>query len=80
MKSLTNNAKEIKAKGSTVGENFNHLIEQFPDIRKQLFNEKGGLFDNIIISVNGENAYPEQLTKSVKDGDEVNIVFVIGGG
>ena len=40
----------------------------------------GNLFDNIIISVNGESAYPEQLAKPVKDGDELNIVFMISGG
>ncbi|MCW4037661.1 MAG: MoaD/ThiS family protein [Candidatus Bathyarchaeota archaeon] len=70
----------VEVRGSTVGECLNHLVKQFPDMKKQLFTKSGNLFDNIIISVNGESAYPEQLAKSVKDGDELNIVFMISGG
>jgi len=70
----------VEVRGSTVGECLNHLVKQFPDMKKQLFTKTGNLFDNIIISVNGESAYPEQLAKSVKDGDELNIVFMISGG
>ena len=58
----------------------NHLFKQFPGMKKQLFSKHGNLFENIIISVNGESAYPEQLAKPVKDGDELKIVFIIGGG
>jgi len=70
----------VEVSGDTVGECLNHLVKQFPDMKKQLFTKTGTLFDNIIISVNGESAYPEQLAKSVKDGDELNIVFMISGG
>jgi sulfur carrier protein ThiS len=38
------------------------------------------LFENIIISVDGESAYPEQLAKPVKEGDELNILLIVGGG
>ncbi|MBA7680360.1 hypothetical protein ES703_88675 [subsurface metagenome] len=80
MRSFTNNMKVVEVNGSTVGVCLNHLVKQFPGMKKQLFSKNGNLFENIIISVNGESAYPEQLTKPVKDGDELNIMFVIGGG
>jgi len=80
MQSFTNNMRVVEVKGSTVGECLSHLVKQFPTIKKQLFSKKGSLFENIIISINGESAYPEQLTKPVKDGDKLNIMFVIGGG
>jgi molybdopterin converting factor small subunit len=70
----------VEVSGSTVGECLTHLVKLFPGIKKQLFTKSGNLFENIIISVNGESAYPEQLAKSVKDGDELNIVFMISGG
>jgi len=70
----------VEVRGSTVGECLNHVVEQFPGMKKQLFTESGRLFDNVIISVNGASAYPEQLAKPVKDGDELNIVFMISGG
>ena len=80
MKPFTNNMKVVEVNGNTVGECFKHLVKQFPRIKKQLFSKHGELFEYIIISVNGESAYPEQLTKPVKDGDELNIVLIIGGG
>ena len=70
----------VEVSGSTVGECLNHLVKQFPGMKKQLFTNNGNLFENIIISINGESAYPEQLAKPVKDGDELNIVFIISGG
>ncbi len=80
MQSFTNNMKVVEVNGSTVGVCLNHLVKQFPGMKKQLFSKNGDLFENIIISVNGESAYPEQLVKSVKDGDGLDIVFIIGGG
>ena len=80
MQSFTNNMKVVEVSGSTVGVCLNHLVKQFPGMRKQLFSRNGNLFENISISVNGESAYPEQLAKPVKDGDELNILFIIGGG
>ena len=80
MQSFTNNMRVVEVNGSTVGECLNHLVKQFPVMKKQLFGKKGNLFENIIISVNGESAYPKQLAKPVKDGDELNIVVIIGGG
>jgi len=80
MKSFTNDKEVVELAGSTVGECLNHLIEQLPDMKKQLFSKDDNLFENIIISVNGESAYPEQLDRPVKDGDELDIIFIIGGG
>jgi len=80
MQSFTNNMRVVEVNGSTVGECLKHLVKQFPGIKEQLFSKNGNLFENITISVNGESAYPEQLAKPVKDGDELNILLIIGGG
>lgn len=80
MKSFTNNMVVIEVNGNTVGDCLNHLIKQFPGMKKQLFSIDDNLFENVIISVNGESAYPKQLAKPVKDGDELDIIFIIGGG
>ena len=80
MQSFTNNMEVVEVNGSTVGECLNHLVKQFSGIKGQLFSKNGDLFENVIISVNGESAYPEHLAKPVKEGDELNILFIIGGG
>ncbi len=80
LQSLTNGTKVAQVDGSTVGECLEHLVERFPIIEKELFDKKGKLFAYIDIYINGESAYPEELAKSVKDGDELYITLIIGGG
>ena len=80
MKSFTNNMEVVEVNGSTVGKCLNHLVKQYPGMKKQLFSKNDNLFESIIISVNGASAYPEQLAKPVKDGDKLTITFIIGGG
>ncbi len=80
MRSFTNNMEVVEVNGSTVGECLNHLVKQFHGMKKQLFSKNGNLFENIIISVNGEDAYPEKSAKPVKDGDELQLLYILGGG
>ena len=70
----------IEVSGNTVGECLTHLVEQYPHIKKQLFNKNGNLLGNVLISVNGVGAYPEQLAKQVNNGDELDVVFMVSGG
>ena len=74
----TNNQQVAEVNGSTVGQCLNHLVKKFPELK--LFDKEGKLFDLFGIYVNGESTYPEGLEKLVKDGDELDILFIIGGG
>ena len=68
--------------GSTVAECLDNLVKQFPDIEKGLFSESGGLLHYVGIWINGEDSYPNELAKPVKDGDELYITYTaaVGGG
>ncbi len=77
---FTSDQEIIEVNGSTVGECLNHLVRQFPGIKEGLFERNGKVHDYIDIFVNGESSYPEEMTKPVKDGDELYILRVIGGG
>lgn len=77
---FTNNQRSAEVTGSTVGECLDHLVKQFPDLKQALFDRKGKLQRYLDIYVNGASAYPEELTKPVKDGDKLHIVMVIAGG
>ena len=76
----TNDREVVEVNGSTAGACLNHLVELFPGMEKMLFAKKGKLHGYVGIYINGEDAYPEELTKPVKDGDEVYILYIIGGG
>ncbi len=70
----------VEVNGITVGECLNHLVKRFPDIEKMLFSKDGKLHSYVGIYVNGEDAYPEELAKLVKEEDELHILYLIGGG
>ena len=70
----------VEVKGSTVGECLNNLIKLFPDIKPALFADNGKVLDYVDIFVNGQSSYPDELARAVKDGDELHILRVIGGG
>jgi len=80
LKPLANNLEVVEVNGSTVGECLNHLVKQFPRMEKMLFDKNGELLSYAGIYLNGEDAYPEELAKPVKDGDELYILYIIGGG
>ncbi|MFH0768775.1 MAG: MoaD/ThiS family protein [Chloroflexota bacterium] len=71
---------KVEVNGSTVGDCLNDLVEQFPDIKKELFNKNGGLLHYISIWVNGADTYPAELAKQVRDGDELYLLPLFAGG
>ena len=77
---LVNDQDLVQVDGSTVGECLKHLIKQYPNIEGELFGKDGRVLDYIDIYVNGESSYPQELAKPVKDGDELYILRIIGGG
>jgi len=76
--SSTNGVKTAEVNGSTVDECLKYLMELFPKL--ELFDKDGELASYLGIHVNGVNAYPEELKKPVKDGDELSIILMISGG
>ena len=76
----TNDQGIAEVKGSTVGECLDDLVKQFPDMEKGLFDKRGRLLHYVSIWVNGEDAYPQELAKPVKDGDELDLLPLFAGG
>ena len=77
---FTNDRDVVEVNGSTVGQCLEHLVAQFPEIKKGLFGKDGKLLNYVDVYVNGESAYPEELARPVKDGDELQLVLMIAGG
>jgi len=76
----TDGQQVVEVNGSTVGQCLDQLVKQFPGIAPCLFDKDDKLHSDIDIYTNGKSAYPEELAKLVKDGDELHITFLIGGG
>ncbi|MFC2012875.1 MoaD/ThiS family protein [Chloroflexota bacterium] len=80
LKHLTNGIKVIEVDGDTTGRCIDRLTEQFPAIKQTLFDDAGKLRSYIDVYLNGESAYPGELTRPVKDGDEITVTLTIAGG
>ena len=70
----------IEIKGDTVGTCLSNLVEQFPDMKPELFDIGGNLTRKVEIYLNMESAYPNELTKPVKDGDDIHLTLLLAGG
>lgn len=77
---FTNGLNIVEVDGNTVGACLDNLVRQFPGMGKALFNKKGKLANVIEIYLNLKSAYPGELSKPVKDGDNIHITLMIAGG
>ena len=77
---FTNGLDVVEVEGNTVGNCLNQLVGQFPGIEKEIFDKKGNLRNIIEIYLNLESAYPDELAKPVKDGDDIHLTLILAGG
>jgi len=77
---FTSGLEVVAVEGNTVGECLNQLIKQFPEMEKALFAKKDKLLNNVEVYLNHASAYPNELVKPVKDGDEIHLVIMLAGG
>ena len=77
---FTNGLEVVPVEGNTVGECLNQLIRQFPGMEKALFAKNDKLLNIVEVYVNHTTAYPNELIKPVKDGDEIHLVLMLAGG
>jgi len=77
---FTNGLNIVEVDGNTVGACLDSLVRKFPGMEKALFNKKGKLANVIEIYLNLKSAYPDELAKPVKDGDDIHITLMIAGG
>lgn len=76
----TDGLEMVEVEGKTVGDCLDHLVEQYPGMREGLFDKRGKLLNVVEVYVNNESAYPDELAKPVKDGDEIHLILMLAGG
>jgi len=76
----TNNVLNIQVSGKTVHDALQDLARQFPDLKKMILDKDGNLMQSYDFYINGENVYPRNMSQPLKDGDKLNIVYIIHGG
>ena len=76
----TKGQETINVEGKTVGECLEGLVAKYPPLKKEMFVKTGKLNPLIEVYLNGESAYPNELLKTVKDGDKINLIYMLAGG
>jgi molybdopterin converting factor small subunit len=80
LQAFTNDKETVEVEGHTVAECLNAVIKIYPDLKKMLMDDKGRLNNYVGIYIDGQDAYPDELKKPVKDGDEVYVLYTMAGG
>lgn len=76
----TGGLETVRVEGRTVGDCLNALADRYPEMGKVLFVGNGELNRLAEIYLNMESAYPDELRKPTKDGDEIHVTLLLSGG
>jgi len=74
------NKENVLVMGKTVRECLDNLIKQYPKLKDQIFDKNNSLYPYVSVFIAGEIMYADKLEKPVKDGVNMNILYIIGGG
>jgi len=77
---FTNGQEFVKVSGNTPMECLHELETRFPKIKRWLYDKQGNLRPQVWFFVNGQKISADEMTKPLKDGDELFFVLAISGG
>src|SRR3974377_2199038 len=81
LRQFTGKQDSVSAPGATVGEVLNALTTQFPDLRKQIFNDEGKVRSFVNVYLNDEDIrYLSKDATPAGDPDTISLVPSIAGG
>jgi molybdopterin converting factor small subunit len=80
LRQFTNGQEMIEVHGNTVGECLKNLVKKYPAMESSIFANNGKLSNVVEIYLNLQSAYPNELAKPVKDGDEIHVTMMLAGG
>ena len=81
LRSFTGNQDSVELDGATVREILENLAQEYSDLRKHLFDEKGELRNFVNIYVNDEDIrYLQKEETPISESDSISIVPSIAGG
>ena len=71
----------VQAQGSTLGEVFDDLVRQFPNLAGKVVTEDGTLHKFVNVYVNDDDVrYLDKLETKVGDDDTISILPAVAGG
>ena len=80
LRQYTASPGRVDVEGNTVGACLEYLITQYPNTTKWIFDDQGSL--RVLITINSKKTVygSGSLDIKVKDGDEIYLHVILGGG
>jgi molybdopterin converting factor small subunit len=76
----TDGREGVEVEGKTVGECLRNVVKQYPGLEASIFDKKNALSRLVEVYLNHKSAYPNELARPVKDGDEIHVTMMLAGG
>ncbi len=80
MRKFTGGKESMKLKGDSPIECLHALEDRFPDFKRAVNDKQGKLRPQVLFFVNGQRIHADEMNTTLKKGDEVLILYAIGGG
>jgi adenylyltransferase/sulfurtransferase len=81
LRPFTKGQSEVHINGTTIGEILGNFAEQFPEVRRHLYDEKGQLRNFVNIFLGDDDVrFLQQEKTPVNDSDLISIVPAVAGG
>ncbi len=81
LRQFTEQKDSVEVTGATVAEALNHLTAQYPNLKKNLFNDQGKLRSFVNVYVNDEDIrYLDKDETELEGNETLSIVPSIAGG
>ncbi len=80
LRQFTNGQEMIEVDGKTVGECLKNMVKKYPAMEPSIFGKNGKLSNIVEIYLNLQSAYPNELARPVKDGDDIHVTMMLSGG
>ena len=72
--------KNVTTEGRTIGECLAHISGKYPLTKKMFIDDAGNLRKHFEVYLNGESTYHTGRDTPVKEGDRIELVYIISGG
>ncbi len=72
--------RSVTTEGKTVGECLKDLSDKYPITKNMIVDDNGSITNRFEIYLNGESTYETGLSTPVKDGDKIDLIYIIHGG
>jgi molybdopterin converting factor small subunit len=76
---FTSGMEMVETEGMTVGDCLKDLVRKFPAMSEKVF-KNGKLNPLMEVYLNAQSAYPNELARPVKDGDQIHLTLMLSGG